>query len=40
MIPPEHLIARVMQDTGMDRLPAIRHLQSRAALIHHSASAR
>lgn len=30
MIPPETAIARVMRETGMDRLQAIRHLQGRA----------
>lgn len=28
--PTEHDIERVMRETGMDRLPAIRHLQGRA----------
>jgi hypothetical protein len=30
-IPSELAIQRVMQDTGMDRLQAIRHLQARRA---------
>lgn len=33
MIPAERDIARVMQETGMQRLQAIRHLQARAILI-------
>lgn len=32
MIPPETDIARIMRETGMDRLQAIRHLQARETL--------
>lgn len=32
MMPAEHAVDRVMADTGMDRLQAIRHLQSRQVL--------
>lgn len=32
MIPSEPRIAKVMSDTGMDRLQAIRHLQQRDIL--------
>lgn len=37
MIPAESDIARVMDETGMARLQAIRHLQQRAALIRTAA---
>lgn len=35
MIPPDTAINRVMDDTGMDRMQAIRHLQQRETLLRH-----
>lgn len=40
MIPDETRIARVMRDTGMHRLQAIRHLQMRDALLRQQQAAR
>ena len=40
MIPAERQIIRVMDDTGMDRLQAVRHLQAREELQRRSASRR
>jgi hypothetical protein len=36
MIPPEPAIVRIMAETGMDRMQAIRHLQQRATLLRRA----
>lgn len=38
MIPAEHAINRLMEDTGMDRVQAVRHLKDRTEVRRRVAS--